>query len=213
MKLARAVLAAALVGGAACSPAARLGAQGNPPSAPGDTVPPGFGSLRRDDIVLRFATDQLQLQILPLDERVIRLLAPDTYRSLVQLIQSRQRDITDAASRAGLTSWTLVMATFYGQVQGARFTPEDVQIETRGQSFRPQAIVPLSPTWNTLQLDQRQQAVGIYLYDGGISWFEDLSASYQTSPPVPWSRSLQLLQRERARVQARAQTPPSQPNP
>lgn len=197
----------------ACSPATRLGAQGAAPSAPGDTVPPGFGSLRRDDIVLRFATDQLQLQILPLDERVIRLLAPDTYRSLAQLIQSRQRDITDAASRAGLTGWTLVMVTFYGQAPGARFTPEDVQIQSRGQLFRPEAVVPLSPTWNTLQLDQRQQAVAIYLYDEGISWFEDLSASYQSSPPASWSRSLQLLQRERARVQARAQSPPVQPNP
>jgi hypothetical protein len=213
MKLVRAMATVVMVSGAACSPATRLGAQGNPPGAPGDTVPPGFGSLRRDDIVLRFATDQLQLQILPLDERVIRLLAPDTYRSLEQLISSRQRDITDAASRAGLTGWTLVMVTFYGQVPGARFTPEDVQITTRGQLFRPAAIVPLSPTWNTLQLDQKQQAVGLYLYDAGISWFEELSASYQDSPQVPWSRSLQLLQRERARVQARAQTPPAQQNP
>lgn len=212
MNIMRAVAIVALACGAACSPATRLGAQGNPPTAPGDTVPPGFGSLRRDDIVLRFATDQLQLQILPLDERVIRLLAPDTYSSLEQLIRSRQRDITDAAARAGLTSWTLVMVTFYGQVPGARFTPEDVQLQSRGQAFRPEAIVPLSPTWNTLQLDQRQQAVGLYLYDAGITWFEDLSASYQTSPQVPWSRSLQLLQRERARVQARAQTP-TQPNP
>lgn len=213
MNIVRAVTIVALVSGAACSPATRLGAQGNPPSAPGDTVPPGFGSLRRDDIVLRFATDQLQLQILPLDERVIRLLAPDTYRSLEQLIASRQRDVTDAASRAGLAGWTLVMVTFYGQVPGARFTPEDVQIQTRGQLFRPRAIVPLSPTWNTQQLDQRQQAVGLYLYDAGISWFEDLSASYQGSPQVPWSRSLQQLQRERARVQARAQSPPAQQNP
>jgi hypothetical protein len=213
MKIARTVAVVVLSASAACSPAARLGAQGNPPTAPGDTVPPGFGSLRRDDIVLRFATDQLQLQILPLDERVIRLLAPDTYRSLEQLIQSRQRDITDAGSRAGLTNWTLVMVTFYGQVPGARFTPEDIQLQSRGQAFRPEAIVPLSPTWNTLQLDQRQQAVGLYLYDGGISWFEDLSASYQGSPQVPWNRSLQALQRERARVQARAQTPPAQQNP
>jgi hypothetical protein len=213
MKLARTIAVIVLTISAACRPATRLGAQGNPPSAPGDTVPPGFGSLRRDDIVLRFATDQLQLQILPLDERVIRLLAPDTYRSLEQLIQSRQRDITDAATRAGLNSWTLVMVTFYGQVPGARFTPEDVQIQTRGQLFRPEAIVPLSPTWNTLQLDQRQQAVGLYLYDAGVSWFEDLSASYQGPPQVPWNRSLQLLQRERARVQARAQTPPAQQNP
>jgi hypothetical protein len=211
LRVVRAIAAAALACGAACSPATRLGAQSNPLGASGDTVPAGFGSLRRDDIVLRFATDQLQLQLLPLDERVIRMLLPDTYRSLEQLIQSRQADITDAAQRAGLTNPTLVMVTFYGQAPGARFTPDAVQLQSRGRQYQPGAVVPLSPTWNTLQLDQRQQAVAIYLYDQGISWFEDLSASYQSAPPVPWSRSLQLLQRERARVQARAQSPP--PNP
>jgi hypothetical protein len=210
MKLAQTVALIVLTA-AACSPAARLGAQGNPIGASGDTVPPGFGSLRRDDIVLRFATDQLQLQILPLDERVIRLLAPDTYRSLEQLIQSRQPDITDAARRAGVSNPALVMVTFYGQASGARFTPDDVQLLSRGRQYQPVAVIPLSPTWNTLQLDQRQQAVAIFLYDEGITWFEDLSASYQGAPPAPWSRSLQLLQRERARVQARAQSP--QPNP
>jgi hypothetical protein len=211
MKIARPVAVVVLTINAACSPVTRLGAQATPLGASGDTVPPGFGSLRRDDIVLRFATDQLQLQILPLDERVIRLLAPDTYRSLEQLIQSRQADITAAARRAGVSNPALVMVTFYGQASGARFTPDDVQLQSRGRQYQPMAVVPLSPTWNTLQLDQRQQAVAIYLYDEGISWFEDLNASYQAAPPASWSHSLQLLQRERARVLARAQSP--LPNP
>jgi hypothetical protein len=206
------VAVAVLTIGTACGPAARLGAQAGTPGMPGDTVPPGFGTLRRDDIQLRFATDQLQLQVLPLDERVIRLLAHDTYRSLEQLIASRRPDIDAAAQRAGLTNPTLVLVTFYGQTAGARFTPEDVQITSRGQLYRPQAIVPLSPTWNTLQLDQRQQAIAIYLYDDGISWFDDLSASYQDSPQASWSHSVRVLQQERVRVQARAQSPPAQPN-
>jgi hypothetical protein len=190
----------------ACSPPAHLAAQTAP-----DTLPTGFGSLRRDDIVLRFITDQVQLQILPLDEQVIRLLAPDTYRSLAQLIESRRDDIAEAAQRAGLSSYSLVLVTFYALVPGARFTPDDVQIQTGGRQLRPQGIVPLSPTWNTLQLDQKQQAVAIYLYGGGISWFEDLSASYQ-GPAGSWSRSVRLLQQERARVLARALSQPTAPN-
>ncbi len=196
----------------ACSPPGRAGAQATPTSASRDTVPAGFGSLRRDDIVLRFATDQLQLQILPLDERVIRLLAPDTYQSLEQLLQSRQADIAAAARRAGLTNPTLVMVTFYGLAPGARFTPDEVQLQSRGRLYRPVDFVPLSSTWNTLQLDQRQQAVAIYLYDDAVSWLEDLSASYQSSPAGSWSHSLQVLDQERARVLARAQTRPPAPN-
>jgi hypothetical protein len=193
---------------AACGPATRLDAQGGPLPSSQDTLPTGYGSLRRDDVTLRFATDQLQLQILPLDERVIRLLAPDTYRSLEQLISSRQADITAAAQRAGITNPTLVLVTFYGQAPGARFTPEDVQIQSHGRLYRPQGIVPLSPTWNSLQLEQRQQAVAIYLYDEGISWYDELSASYQGSPAGSWNRSVRVLQQERARVRARAQTQP-----
>lgn len=202
----------ALAVGLACSPAPRAAAQATTPASLGDTVPPGFGSLRRDDITLRFTTTALQLQILPLDERITRLLAPDTYRSLTQLIQSRQKDLTDAAIRAGVTNPALVLVTFYGQAPAARFTPEDVQIESRGRLYRPQAIVPLSPTWSTLQLDLRQQAVAIYLFENGLSWSEDASASYQGAEAA-WSHSLQLLQQERARVRARALTPQSQPNP
>ena len=195
-----------------CSPPPRLAAQGGSLSASPDTIPAGFGSLRRDDIVMRLATDQLQLQILPLDERVIRLLATDTYRSLEQLLESRRQDITEAARRAGLANPTLVMVTFFGLAPGARFNPEDVQLQSRGRLFRPVEIVPLSPTWNTLQLDQRQQAVAIYLYDDGLSWLEDLSASYQTSA-ASWTRALQVLEQERARVRARAQSQPPAPNP
>ena len=199
----------ALVVLAACLPGTHAGAQGAAAAALGDTVPPGFGSLRRDDITLRFATTQLQLQILPLDERVIRLLAPDTYRSLEQLIQSKQKDITDAGTRAGLTNPTLVLVTFYGQAPGARFSPEDVQVQSRGRLFRSQATVPLSPTWGTLQLELRQQAVAIYLFEDGLTWSEDAAVDYQGTQAA-WSHSFQLLQQERARVRARAQ---SQPKP
>src|SRR5439155_968670 len=66
-----------------------------------DTLPVGYGTLKRDDIVVRFATDQLEIQVLPLAEQVIRLLAPDTYRSLAQLLKTKGRAVADAAQRAG----------------------------------------------------------------------------------------------------------------
>ena len=43
-----------------------------------DTVPPGYGTLKRDDVVVRFTTGTVEIQFLPLDEHVIRLLATDT---------------------------------------------------------------------------------------------------------------------------------------
>lgn len=173
-----------------------------------DTVPAGYGTLRRDDIVAQFSTPNLQIQVLPLDEHVIRLLAPDTYRSLHQLIASRADDIGDAARRGGTDAPSLVMVTFLGIVPQARFSPEDLSITSRGRLFRPVGIVPLSPTWSSYQLDARQQAVAIYLFEAGIGWREELTISYEGQNSEAWQRSARLLDQERARVRARAQLGP-----
>ncbi|HXM37468.1 MAG TPA: hypothetical protein VN908_02270, partial [Gemmatimonadales bacterium] len=71
------------------------------PAVGQDTIPAGYGTLTRDDIVVRFTTGTVEVHFLPLDEQVIRLLATDTYRSLTQLIRSRHDDIVAAAERAG----------------------------------------------------------------------------------------------------------------
>lgn len=170
-----------------------------------DTVPPGFGSLRRDDITVRFATNEVELQVLPLDEGVIRLLAPDTYRSLRALLDTRRPAIDTAAAQAGILSPTLVMVTFLGVVPQARFTPEDVNILSRGRLYRPLAIVPLGPEWSSQQLEARQQAVALYLFDEGISLREALTVAYRGINNESWGRAVRLLDRERARVMARAQ--------
>src|SRR5258705_235086 len=179
------------------------------PLAPQHTVPPGFGTLKREDIVVRFAPGPVQIQCLPLDEQVIRLLAPDTYRSLSELIRSRQDAIPAAAQRAGVDEPTLVRVTFYGLVPQARFNPEDLNIASRGRLFRPAGIVPLSPTWGSYQLDARQQAVAIYLFEDGITFRESLSVSYPGLTNESCGRALRLLDQERSRVRARAQAAPA----
>ena len=173
--------------------------------SPQDTIPAGYGTLRRDDIFVRFSTGTIEVQVLPLDEEVIRLLAPDTYRSLHQLVKSRSNDVAEAAARAATDQATLIMVTYLGVVQQARFNPEDLNITSRGRLFRPVAIVPLSPTWSSYQLDARQQAAAIYLFDPAISLREEMSVSYQGQSSNSWNNSIRRLDQERARVKARAQ--------
>ena len=170
-----------------------------------DTVPVGYGTLRRDDIAARLATGTIEVQVLPLDDQVTRLLAPDTYRSLTELVRSRAADLTDAAARGSTQNPTVMMVTFLGVVPQARFNPEELTITSRGRLFRPIGIVPLSPTWSSFQLDARQQAAAIYLFDPGISFAEQLTVSYQGLSSDAWSHALRLLDQERARVRARAQ--------
>ena len=173
-----------------------------------DTLPVGYGTLKRDDIVVRFATDQLEIQVLPLAEQVIRLLAPDTYRSLAQLLKTKGRAVADAAQRAGVDRPTLVMVTFFGLLPQARFSPEDVNVTSRGRLFRPVGIVPLSPRWSSYQLDAHEQAVAIYLFEEGISFHEGMTVSYQGLSNDSWTGVLPTLDRERARVMARASLQP-----
>jgi len=121
-------------------------------------------------------------------------------------VQSRADDIVEAAQLANTENPVLVMVTFLGVVPAARFNPEDLNITSRGRLFRPSGIVPLSPTWGSNQLDARQQAVAIYLFERGISFREQMTISYQGLSSDVWTRSLRLLNEERARVKARAQT-------
>ena len=189
-----AVLAAGLL---AAYPPSRLAAQ--------DSLPVGYGTLKRDDIAVRFATGQVEIQILPLEEQVIRLLATDTYTSLRDLIKTKRGDIDDQAQRAGVRHPTLMLVTFFGDVPQARFIPEDVNLVSRGRLFRPAGIVPLSPVWGSQQLEAHQQAVAIYLFEEGISFREQLTVSYEGLSSDSWSRAARLLDQERARVLARAQ--------
>ena len=182
-----------------------LAAYPHSPLAAQDSLPVGYGTLKRDDIVVRFATGQVEIQILPLDEQVIRLLASDTYRSLRDLIKSKQTDIDDQAQRAGVRHPTLVLVTFFGDVPQARFVAEDVNLTSRGRLFRSVGIVPLSPVWSSQQLEAHQQAVAIYVFEEGISFREQLTVSYEGLTSDSWSRTARVLDQERARVLARAQ--------
>jgi len=182
-----------------------LAAYPHSPLATQDSLPVGYGTLKRDDIVVRFATGQVEIQILPLDEQVIRLLASDTYRSLRDLIKSKQTDIDDQAQRAGVRHPTLVLVTFFGDVPQARFVAEDVNLTSRGRLFRSVGIVPLSPVWSSQQLEAHQQAVAIYVFEEGISFREQLTVSYEGLTSDSWSRAARVLDQERARVLARAQ--------
>jgi hypothetical protein len=168
-----------------------------------DSLPAGLGTLKREDVVVRFATGQIEIHVLPLAETVIRLLAPDTYYSLQQLLKRKRAELDGAAERTGVDRPTLVMVTFFGVVSEARFSPEDLNITSRGRLFRPVAIVPLSPRWSSYQLEAREQAVAIYLFEEGISFREGLTVSYQGLANDAWTGVLPRLDRERARVMAR----------
>jgi hypothetical protein len=169
-----------------------------------DLPPAGYGTLRRGDVGLSLQAGEVAVTVMPLDERVIRLLAPDTYRSFHRLLESNQDEIGVAARRAGGQEATLFLVTFFGRQPDARFDPDEVTVTGQNRSFRPVAIIPLSPSFADRQLTRRETATAIVLFGSGLRILDPFTVSYNGVATDRWSSVLRTLDRERASVMARA---------
>ncbi len=174
------------------------------PLAAQDLPPAGFGSLRQDQVAIRITTVNLSVRVLPLDERVIRLLAPDTYSSLLQLQRSRAGDLAAAARAAGSDSATAFVVTFFGVQPDTRFDPDQLYLSSQNTFYRPIGIIPLTPRWSEGTLGQREQAVAIYLFQPGIPILQPFTLFYGSDQSDAWDASIRTLEAERSRVLARA---------
>jgi hypothetical protein len=180
-------------------------AQQDTTAIPEDALPPaGYGTLRQESVSLRLGTDVVQIQVVPLDERVIRLLATDTYTSLHRLAESKAELVEAAARRYGVRGPTLFLVTFFGLQAEARFTPEDLTVGSQNRLFRPLEILPLSPLWSGHQISQRETATAIYVYGDGIQVLDPFTVEYVGIRNDNWEQILRVLDGERASVLARA---------
>ena len=169
-----------------------------------DLPPPGFGTLRQEDASVTLQTATVEIQLLFLDERVMRLLATDTYDALHRLAETRADSVDSVARRYGLRDPTLVLVTFFGRQDRARFEPEILTVVSQNRLFRPIEILPVSPIWNGRQLNQRETAAAVYVFGDGIRVLDPLTVSYGQVESDVWERVVRLLDRERSSVFARA---------
>ncbi len=172
--------------------------------AGGELPPPGYGSLKQDNVSLRLSGSEIEIRFLPLDERLIRLLAPDAYQSLHGLVESRRVAIDSAARANNLSKAGLALVTFFALRSAARYEPDQVNLTYRNQLVRPEAIVPYTGNFNSRQLDVRQQATAIYLFDEPLPVFEKFELVYGTATAEWGDEVLRKLGIERVRVQSRA---------
>jgi hypothetical protein len=166
--------------------------------------PPGYGSLKQSDLALGMRNDELEIRLVPLDERVTRLLARDAYESLQSLVHSRRASIDSVARMYGISSPGLALVTFFGQREGARFDPYSLTLSIRNQVSRARGVVPFSPRFTAHQLGVREQASGIYVFDELLPVTDDFNFAYQGRTSESWGNKQRTLDRERGRVAARA---------
>lgn len=210
---------AAIVVLTACASATPATAQVTPPVPPagqagvsGDTldpnwVPAGYGTLRQDDIALKSSpANGLQIRAIPLDERFIRLLSPDSYRALRELQSSKGTALLAVKERNRLPSYSVWYVSFFALEQGeTRFSPQEFIISNTGRDFRPLDIVPLTPGFGEYRLKQREVQSALLVFDGQIDLNQPVTAQLESVPSVTdWNTVLQRVERERALVRSRA---------
>jgi hypothetical protein len=168
-------------------------------------VPVGYGTLRQDEIALRLREQRLQVRAIPLDETVIRVLSPDSYRNLTELVAS-QRSALDALSRrTGLRQFNLWYVSFFALEQGdTRFSPMEFIISSTGRDFRPIEVLPITAGFGAQRLGQRETQSAVYAFDPLVDVNQPLSVQYETSRNDDWGAVLSRIERERALVRSRA---------
>jgi hypothetical protein len=171
------------------------------------SVPVGFGTLRQDDIAIRMELPGLIVRAIPLDENLIRLLTPDSYRALRELQESNKQAIAAVTRRTGGRSPDLWYVSFYGVQPDVHFSPMELVITSSGRDFRALEVLPLSSGFGEQRLKQRETQSAIYLFDEAIDLDQPLSVSFQNVRDDSWEQILTRIERERALVRARASHP------
>lgn len=166
--------------------------------------PPGYGTLGQGDIGVTLRTPDLVISVMPLDESVIRLLAPDTYRSMHRLLESKAQDIADEARLNGLSDPSIFLVSFFGIQTRTRIEAEALTITGQSRLFRPRAFVPVSPSFGDRQINQRETATAVYIYEEGLRLSDPFTVGYDGVSTGDWARIIRTLDRERLAVMARA---------
>jgi hypothetical protein len=205
-----AVIGTAVLVSAACAggTSTAAGQGGNAPIADDTTgranVPVGFGTLRQDEIAIRLELQGLIVRAIPLDENLIRLLTPDSYRALRELQESNKQSIAAVTRRTGGRAPDLWYVSFYGVEPDVHFSPMELVITSGGRDFRSLEVLPLSSGFGEQRLRQRETQSAIYLFDENIDLDQPLSVTFQNVRNDGWEQILTRVERERALVRARA---------
>ncbi len=192
-----------LVALAALAACAR-GMQAQTGTGGGDLPPAGYGTLNQGDINLRFAVGDLEVRFLPLDERILRLLGPDAYASLHGLVESRTAALDSVARDHGVSTPGYALVSFFALRPEAQYDPDNLALFIRNRFHRPLGILPFTGDFNARRLEVRQAATAIYVFESPIPVYEEFQVVYGPRTSDGWRDVLPRIERERARVMARA---------
>ncbi|MEP6492306.1 MAG: hypothetical protein ABJF01_06500 [bacterium] len=172
-------------------------------------VPAGFGTLKQEDIAITLQPNGVRVTAIPLDESVIRVLAPDAYRSLHSILESKRQQILQRAASHNTRDPRVWYVTFTGLVPDARFVPTDITVTSGGRDYRPLDVIGLSSGFAEQRLQPRSTEKGLLIFDEGLDVSQPVVVSIGSERNIDWSNDrsdsiLSKIESERAQVRARA---------
>jgi hypothetical protein len=180
-------------------------------------IPPGLGTLRQDDISIVLETNGVRISALPLDESVIRTLAPDSYRALHLYADDNRKRVTQRASMHGIREPRVWYVQFDGLAPDARFVWNDITVTSGGRDFRPVDVVPLTSGFGEERLQPRERQRGLLIFEEGVDASQPMAVSVGTVRNVDWDLGstgiLRKLDTERASIRGRATAPAAPKKP
>ena len=178
-------------------------------SAATTLIPAGYGTLRQDDVAIQLEPSNVVVKLIPLDESVIRVLAPDSYRTLHGLLESRRETIARSAAVRGLRHGNVWYGEFTALLPDARFTPTDLTITSGGRDFRPLDVFPLTRGFGQQRLQPRENQQALYLFDDAVDTSQPLTVTMASERNSDWESILRKIERERTQIRARAVAKPT----
>lgn len=178
---------------------------------PMGTMPPmGLGSLTQEQISVSIANSQLTVRFQPLNERLLRLLAPDAYRALSGMIASRRVAIDSISRYSGASQPGLILVTVYGNRPDARFDASSVGVSVDARRINPVGIIPLNANFSRQQLPQQAVGQGLYVFSEELPVYSPMVFSYGSEAVEGWAQKIATFDRELARVSSRARSQETQ---
>lgn len=172
---------------------------------PWQLPPPGFGTLTQDQITIPLVQGNLQIKVVPLDEWVILMTAPDTHRRLNRYKTSRFKEIERISMSNGEKFFPHVMfVTFFTRDVQTRFEQMDLRISSQNVNHRPLGVIPITPDFGRGQLQQQQPAIALYVFSSRIDLNIPMVVEYETAQSGAWSAIKGTLDNERALVASRS---------
>ncbi|MGQ0815141.1 MAG: hypothetical protein ACT4O1_11830 [Gemmatimonadota bacterium] len=166
-------------------------------------VQAGFGTLKQDEFTIGIRSGNLLVKVTPLNEQIIRLAAPDTYKRLNALAESRR---ADAVARSNSRQPELFLVSFFSYQPDQEFNPEDVQLDYSGQLLRPAAILPLNASWGKQRMGQQETQAAVYAFGEPLDFELPLVLKYGMEENREWQRIIPKLQVERNKILSRQQS-------